>query len=114
MTLCSNYTFNTIKVFHDTVNYISTLTFSGSYGEAFHDRIFDRLVDWVVISLKQKVFIICISALQSYFCHTRAQLIISDHLIIISDDKLGLQSGIIIYKIRPAGRPTDQPSAGIV
>ena len=39
------------------------------------------------------------------FCHTRAQLIISAHLISISDDKLGPRSGIII-SMEPAGRPT--------
>ena len=42
------------------------------------------------------------------FCHTRAQLIITAHLISISDDKLGPRSGIII-SMEPAGRPTDLP-----
>ena len=49
-----------------------------------------------------------------YFCHTRAQLSISAYLIIISDDKLGLHSGIMIGLIGPAGRPADRPPAGIV
>ena len=40
------------------------------------------------------------------YCHTRAQLSISAYLIIISDDKLGPHSGIIIGLIRPAGQPT--------
>ena len=44
------------------------------------------------------------------YCRTRAQLIISDHLIIISDDKLGPHSGIIIGLIRPAGRPAGRPT----
>ena len=57
-TLCGNYTSKTIKVFHDTVNYISTLTFSGSYGEAFNERIFDRLVG-LMVCLSQNILNLC-------------------------------------------------------
>ena len=54
---------------------------------------------------------------QSVYCHTRTQLTITAHLILISDDQLGPHSGIkIIWKpsVRPADQPTSRPAGAIV